>query len=319
LLVPGAALAATPGVDPALSPGVEASPSAAPSPSPSTAPLPTPEAGRAVYDAAGIWTTDTIDEAERLLGALREDTGTQTAVVSLATGLQTVSETQAIGDAALVMRRFGVGTRGTNDGLVVLFDLDTTLRHGQIRIYPGYDLEAAGLPPDVAQSIFDLQVAPLAIAGDLDGALLAGLTAIDAALRDAAGVGAGTGAGSGPGTGPETAWTPGPDEPVVVDDPGLPAFGTPMPDASDGSGGFFIVVLLLGAAGVALSVVTGMGRGGGDGTDATNRDWLLRNHHGSGPRTGGGSWRGGGGDSGGGGGFGGGGDSGGSGGGGGSF
>jgi hypothetical protein len=199
---------------------------------------------------------------------------------------------------------------------VVLFDLDTTLRHGQIRIYPGYDLEAAGLPPDVAQAIFEQDIAPLAAAGDLDGALLGGLVAIDSTLREAAGLTGGT--SSGTGGGPAVAWTPGPDEPVVVDEPGIPTFGGPLPDPGGGPGAFLPLFILVGIAGVAFSLITGAGRrGGGGDPDVAHRAWWSRNDD-DGPRMGGGSW--GGSDGGGGsGGFGGGGDSGGSGGGGGAF
>lgn len=273
--------------------------------------LPTPEPDRAVYDAARVWTADAVTEAESLLATLRADLGTQTAVVSLATGLATVTEAQAIGDASLIMRRWGVGNPGRDDGLVVLFDLDLTLVHGQIRIYPGYDLEAAGLPPDVADAIVQDEMRPAAADGDLDGALLGGLRAIDHALRGAAIPGTST-------TPEPAANVPGgPAYPVEPGDPGidtgrgLPIVTEPPADAGSTFGLFVGLFALIGAVGVVAAAATGGGRGGGGTTSAPAG---ASRHHG--PWTDGGALGGGDGGTPG---FGGGGDGGGSGGGGGSF
>ncbi|MFN8632080.1 MAG: TPM domain-containing protein [Chloroflexota bacterium] len=158
-----------------------ASPASSGSGAPSADPglLPTPMPGRQVDDFAGIWAPETVDEAEAIVDSLRADTRIEVAVISRPTGLAKVTEAQAIGDASLLMKQWGVGNAGRNDGLVVLFDLDTTLEHGQIRIYPGYDLEAMGLSSSQAQEIFDTVMLEPALSGDLDGALLAGLTEID--------------------------------------------------------------------------------------------------------------------------------------------
>jgi len=232
----------------------------APSSSIDPAAFPSPVDGTAVYDFAGIWTPDTIAEAESLVEALRNDTGTPIAVVSRPTGLASVTEAQAIGDAALLMRRWGVGNAGQNDGLVVLFDLDTTLHHGQIRIYPGSDLEAGAMPPELAQQIFDDTMRPLAVEGDFDGALLAGLNAIDSTLR-----------GGAP---PEATDGGAVVAPPFVDatfDP-FPTFdpGGPAPfvsgDPSSGFGGLFILFLIGGGILLVVgAVVNGGGRGGGSG------------------------------------------------------
>jgi uncharacterized membrane protein YgcG len=199
-------------------------------------------------------------EAESLVEALRNDTGTPIAVVSRPTGLASVTEAQAIGDAALLMRRWGVGNTGQNDGLVVLFDLDTTMQHGQIRIYPGSDLEAGALPPEIAQQIVDETMRPLAAEGDFDGALLAGLKAIDSALRS-----------GGPPEATDGGAVVAPPfvestfDPAVTFDPGPVPFVSGEP--SSGFGGLFVLF----AIGAVILIIVGAvansgGKGGGGGS-----------------------------------------------------
>ena len=84
-------------------------------------------------------------------------------------------------DARALMDQWGVGRKGFDDGLVILFDMYPGLDHGQVILYGG-----AGLPRDVPRQrreAADLRRRHAAAArgGDFDGALLVALQRVDAA------------------------------------------------------------------------------------------------------------------------------------------
>ena len=139
--------------------------------------LPPAEAGRSVYDLAEIWRGDTIASAEQTADRLRSQTGVEMAILSIPTGATAVGTDTAAADARTVMDTWGVGQKGVNNGIVVLFDLDTTLRHGQIYIYGGSGILSTYLSQAAIQSIADDMLAN-AKAGDLDAALVAGMREI---------------------------------------------------------------------------------------------------------------------------------------------
>ncbi|HEV2006024.1 MAG TPA: TPM domain-containing protein, partial [Candidatus Limnocylindrales bacterium] len=141
--------------------------------------LPPSQKGIAVYDLAHVWQPATIAQAESIANAIRARTQAEVAVVSIPTGLSDVSTSTAQADALLIMQTWGVGRPGIDDGLVVLFDLDTTLRHGQIYLYTGKGFRDLYLSDDEARSIVDDVMRPTAKDGDFDGALLQGLARVD--------------------------------------------------------------------------------------------------------------------------------------------
>jgi hypothetical protein len=91
-----------------------------------------------------------------------------------------VTESQAEAHAQALMDQWGVGRRGFDDGLVILFDLDTSRIHGQVQLYAGPGYRAAFLSNSDRQSIFDDDMTPRLRVGDLDGALLVAMARIDA-------------------------------------------------------------------------------------------------------------------------------------------
>jgi uncharacterized membrane protein YgcG len=139
--------------------------------------LPPSEPGRSVYDFAGIWSADTITTAETTANRLRGSTGVQMAIVSIPTGADSVSTGTALADAKMIMDTWGVGERGVNNGIVVLFDLDSTLRHGQVYVYGGSGVTSTYLSADAAQAVADDMIGK-AKQGDLDGALATGMAEI---------------------------------------------------------------------------------------------------------------------------------------------
>jgi uncharacterized membrane protein YgcG len=91
----------------------------------------------------------------------------------------TVDEAEA--EASQIMERWAVGSP-TGLGLVILFDLDTTKVHGQVQLFGGDALRISLLSNAERQTIFDGTMLPLLKAGDLDGALIAGIARIKAKL-----------------------------------------------------------------------------------------------------------------------------------------
>lgn len=145
--------------------------------------LPPSQPGVYVYDFAHVWQPATVRQAQATVEAIRERTGAEIAIVSVPTGLSSVSTEMARVDARTIMDTWGVGRAGVNDGLVILFDLDTSLRHGQIYLYTGSGFRDGYLSDDEVQAIVDNDMLPNAKEGDLDGALLAGLAGVDRAVQ----------------------------------------------------------------------------------------------------------------------------------------
>jgi uncharacterized membrane protein YgcG len=144
--------------------------------------LPPSETGRYVYDLAHVWQPATIQEAQLEIANVKARTGTEIAVVSWPSGLSRVSLDTARTDALTIMNTWGVGQKGIDDGLVILFDLDTTLKHGQIYLYGGRGFLASYLSQADLQAVVDQAMLPFAKNGDFNGSLLGGLALVDGAV-----------------------------------------------------------------------------------------------------------------------------------------
>lgn len=143
-------------------------------------PYPEPVTGQRVYDTAGILSEGTIAEAERISRAIEDRTGAQVAVY---TQLKPESDTPdaARRDAIALMNQWGIGRKGFDDGLVILFDMDQSLRHGQVQLYAGPGFQTSFLSNEERQAIYENDMLPLLRGADLDGALLAALARVDQA------------------------------------------------------------------------------------------------------------------------------------------
>jgi uncharacterized membrane protein YgcG len=157
---------------------------ASPSPPPPGPPFPEPIAGQAVYDYAGVFDSSTVLNAEQIVDAVEAQTKAEIVVYTQALGRDDITTTEARAHAAALMNEWGVGRAGANDGLVILFDLDTSLKHGQVQLYAGSGFQAAYLSKDELQGIFDNDMLHWLQAGDLDTALLLGLARIVSATLD---------------------------------------------------------------------------------------------------------------------------------------
>ena len=133
-----------------------------------------------VYDYAGIWSSSTIDRAQSIAQAIRDRTQAQIAIVSWPSDDFDVSTPTARADAITIMDTWGVGRKGVNDGLVVLFDMDSgSKQHGQIYLYAGAGYLDRYLNEDEAAAVVNDTMLPKARDGDLDAALLDGLARVD--------------------------------------------------------------------------------------------------------------------------------------------
>jgi uncharacterized membrane protein YgcG len=77
------------------------------------------------------------------------------------------------------MDQWGVGRKGFDDGLVILFDMYPGNEHGQVILYGGPGFRATFLDNAEKQRIFDEDMLPLLKASDLNGALNIALQRVD--------------------------------------------------------------------------------------------------------------------------------------------
>jgi uncharacterized membrane protein YgcG len=143
-------------------------------------PYPVPATGQRVYDLAGIFSTGEIASAEQTILAIEQRTGAQVAVY---TQVKPASDTldKANEDALALMNQWGVGRKGFDDGLVILFDMQDNLRHGQVSLYAGSGFKATFLTDSDRQAIYDNDMKPRLVEGDFDGALRVALDDVSSA------------------------------------------------------------------------------------------------------------------------------------------
>ncbi len=150
---------------------------AAPEPGP---PFPLPETDRAVYDYAGILSAAEITRTESTIDAIEQRTGAEVVVYTQdSRTYPTTDETE--GKARALIDQWGIGRAGFDDGLVIFFDLDPSLEHGQVQLYAAPGFEAAFLSNSERQAIFDNDMLPHLRVADFDGALRVAIDKVDAA------------------------------------------------------------------------------------------------------------------------------------------
>ena len=143
-------------------------------------PFPDPVPGIRVYDDAEIFSSATKETASTLIHSIENRTGAQVAVYTQVVEDGRTTE-EADQDALALMNQWGVGRKGFDDGLVILFDMYPGLQHGQVILYGGAGFRASILDNGEKQRIFDEDMLPLLRQGDYDGALLVALRQVDAA------------------------------------------------------------------------------------------------------------------------------------------
>jgi uncharacterized membrane protein YgcG len=141
---------------------------------------PPPVDGQRVYDTAEVLGAATRDKAESIADAIEDRTGAQLAIYTRLTDPGVTSE-EAEADARALMDQWGVGRKGFDDGLVILYDLHRgDPCHGQVQLFAGPGYQATFLSDGERQAIFENDMLPLLRGCDLEGALLAALAKVDA-------------------------------------------------------------------------------------------------------------------------------------------
>lgn len=143
-------------------------------------PYPDPVPGQRVYDTAGIFSVGTIAAASATISGIQQRTGAEVVVYSEGVDYG-ISSDDAESNAQALMDQWGVGRKGFDDGLVILFEIDPSGCHGQIELYAGPGYRAAYLSNDQRDAIFNDDMLPRLEACDMDRALSAGLARVDAA------------------------------------------------------------------------------------------------------------------------------------------
>jgi uncharacterized membrane protein YgcG len=147
---------------------------------PAGPPYPDAVTGQRVYDYAGIFSQSAINSAQQTIDAIQARTGAQVAVYTQVKP-ESDSLDAANADALALMNQWGVGRKGFDDGLVILFDMQTNLVHGQVSLYAGSGFMSAFMSNVDRQNVFDHDMMPKLKQADFDGALSAAMSDIDAA------------------------------------------------------------------------------------------------------------------------------------------
>jgi uncharacterized membrane protein YgcG len=144
-------------------------------------PFPDPENNRAVYDTAGVLDPAVVQRVESMIDGIEERTGAEVVVYTQEVPCCETTE-EAEQRAIALMDQWGVGRKGFDDGLVILFDLHASdTCHGQVQLYAGPGYRAKFLTNEERQKVFEEDMVPLLRGCDLDGALLAAMAKVDAA------------------------------------------------------------------------------------------------------------------------------------------
>ena len=143
-------------------------------------PFPDPVNNQAVYDTAGALRPDTVTKVESTIDTIEARTGAEIVVYTQLVP-DSITQAKAEADALALINQWGVGRKGIDDGLVILFDLkQSDPCHGQVQLYAGDGYQATYLSNEERQAIYENDMLPLLRGCDLDGALLAAMAKIDA-------------------------------------------------------------------------------------------------------------------------------------------
>ena len=127
-----------------------------------------------------MFRAQTITTLEQTIDAIEARTGAEVVVYTQVWPYK-IDQSQSEANAAALIDQWGIGRRGFDDSLVILFDLDPSLVHGQVSLYAGAGFRSTFLSDAERQKIFDEDMLPLLAAGDLDGAALVAMQRVDAA------------------------------------------------------------------------------------------------------------------------------------------
>ncbi len=147
-------------------------------------PFPDPVNNQAVYDEAGILSTEEIRALELEIDAIEARSGAEIAIytqVSTSLGGDAEANKNA---AKELMRQWGVGREGFDDGLVILVSFLDNRINGQVATWAGDGFLAAYMNEADLQALRDNVMVPAFRQQEVGGGLIAALGVVDAAITD---------------------------------------------------------------------------------------------------------------------------------------
>ena len=144
-------------------------------------PFPDPVDGQAVYDTADILSPDTEARLESLIDEIEGRTGAELAVYTQHD--PDISEDENLANARALIDQWGIGRSGFGDGLVLMVVLDPDPGESRVSLYGGSGFTNAYADEDGLTAIIDNDFVPAARTGDLDGAALSTIDALDERMR----------------------------------------------------------------------------------------------------------------------------------------
>ena len=141
-------------------------------------PFPHPVDGQAVYDTSELFSAETRQQAELTIDAVESQSKAEVVVYTQSLGRDDITPEEAESHARALMDQWGVGRRGVDDGLVLLFDLDTTGIHGQVQLFAGPGFSEHYLSDEERQGIYENTMLPLLAEQRFDEALMGALAQV---------------------------------------------------------------------------------------------------------------------------------------------
>lgn len=124
---------------------------------------------RYVCNPAGILSTSTCNDVDRMLYALEQQTGIETVVAVL----PSIGNEDCFDFSHQLLNEWGVGKQGKNNGLVILLVTDQRC----VQFYTGYGLEG-DLPDAICKRIQMKEMIPYLQDGNWDAGIMAGVKAV---------------------------------------------------------------------------------------------------------------------------------------------
>lgn len=146
-------------------------------------PFPDPVPDRAVYDDAGILSSQTEDELERIIDSAEARTGAE--VVVYTQDDPDISEDENLDNAKALIDQWGIGRAGFDDGMVLMIGMDPHPGESRVSMFAGAGFLGAYANEETLRDIIDNDFVPPARNGDLDAATLAAVRAIDERMTPA--------------------------------------------------------------------------------------------------------------------------------------
>ena len=141
-------------------------------------PFPEPVDGQAVYDTSELFSQEARVQAESIIDAIEAQTKAEVVVYTQSLGRDDITTEEAETHARCLMDQWGIGRHGVDDGLVILFDLDTSGTHGQVQLFAGPGFSSTYLSDDQLQAIYEETMLPFLADQQFDDALLAALSQV---------------------------------------------------------------------------------------------------------------------------------------------